>query len=811
MLRPRSSGAVRRLHRHGALTASSGLGRRLLVLCALVAAPTVLLGPALLPGRALLPADLLLQFEPWRSQVAFPPESNWDPLVWDGIAQYYPWRLFASESVRGGHFPLWNPYQFCGTPFLANGQSAVLYPLNLLFWALPVAWAFGLSAWLHLCLAGWFAYLFLRRIGARRFGALAGAVVWQTNSFFVAWLHLPTVICTASWLPLVLLLCERALVTGRGRFAVGAGLALALSYLGGHPQMFLFVVLMAAAYTLVRGLGQPARLRLGYRLFVLLSTGAVTGLVAGGLSAAQLLPTLDLMRIAHRAFVPGPQSYAAFLSHALPWPMLSGLLLPHPLGHPALGTYVGPENYAEYCCYIGIAALALAVWGASASRTWHARFFAAAALLALLVAAGTPLNWPLYHWLPGMPSAGGPARIVLLAVFSLSMLAGLGADAIASRCEQRGATRAVPALALVLILLGAGLGTWWFLVGPRFVPSEPNLWGESGETLRAAALIAAAFILSLGLCGRALRKAAQVAFVALLAADLLLAAQHHAHIVPREWVYAPQADPGPVDGRVLGNATRWPLKGFPDAVLPPNAAMVYHLRDAFGYDSLYLAHYRDFASLIQGADPSPPLNGNLLLARLGPVYGADMMGLAAVESVLSAVPIRWLQLDRAGAFLTYGNPYARPRAWVAGSAVSVPTHLEAFSALTRLGVMEDCVVITGPDEPAADLPAEPRPALIVRDLSPNAVSVGLPRGGGGYLFLADSYAPGWHAYAGGRELPVLVADVTFRAVPLPREAANVVLRYEPASFRVGGFLGLLSLAAVVCLLGWLAAARGSTR
>ena len=88
------------------------------------------------PGRALLPADLLVQFEPWRSQVANPPPARWDALVWDGIAQYYPWRFFAAESIRDGVLPLWNPHQFCGTPLLANGQSAVLYPLNAVFWVL---------------------------------------------------------------------------------------------------------------------------------------------------------------------------------------------------------------------------------------------------------------------------------------------------------------------------------------------------------------------------------------------------------------------------------------------------------------------------------------------------------------------------------------------------------------------------------------------------------------------------------------------------------------------------------------------------
>jgi hypothetical protein len=40
---------------------------------------------------------------------------------------------------RRGLIPLWNPHQFCGAPFIANGQSAFFYPPNWLFLALFVA------------------------------------------------------------------------------------------------------------------------------------------------------------------------------------------------------------------------------------------------------------------------------------------------------------------------------------------------------------------------------------------------------------------------------------------------------------------------------------------------------------------------------------------------------------------------------------------------------------------------------------------------------------------------------------------------
>jgi len=128
--------------------------------------------------------------------------------------------------------------------------------------------------------------------------------------------------------------------------------------------------------------------------------------------------------------------------------------------------------------------------------------------------------------------------------------------------------------------------------------------------------------------------------------------------------------------------------------------------------------------------------------------------------------------------------------------------------LTRLGGYEDFLVITGADEPPGEIVRGTNPTAQVRDVSPNEVVIELARGGGGYLFLADSCAPGWHAYsassAGSQpaELSIRVADVTFRAVEPPREAKSVAFRYQPAAFRVGLFLALATLAGLAIAFGF---------
>ncbi len=739
------------------------------------------------------------------------PRAHWDPLVWDAVAQYYPWRIFAARTLAAGVLPLWNPHQFCGTPFMANGQSAVFYPFNLIYLLLPVASAFGWSAWLHLACTGWFMYLFLRRTGVGRFGAIAGAVVWQGNAFFVAWIHLPTVLSTASWLPLVLLLTERAVKSGRGGPAVAAGVALALSYLGGHPQIFLFVCLMAAAYLTARVWSQSLDLPLVGRLGRLASVGVVIGLTGAGLAALQALPTWELLGIAHRSFTPGPESYRAFLSHSMPGMQLAGLIVPHAFGHPGLGNYVGRDNYAEFAGYVGVAALALALWAAFSSRTWHARYFAAALLVSFLVVLGTRLNWPLYHWVPGIASSGGPGRMVLLAVFAMGALAGLGVDELARR-STGGSRAALGGLGTAVIVVAVGYWAYLLRVKPGVMALHAGIGVRATwEGIQIGAVLVLSLCCALMLSRSKTRRMGQVALIALLAADLVLAARGHLHVSPQQWAYAALPFSAPTHGRILGNARDWPIDRFPIAVLPPNSATVYGLHDAFGYDSLYLARFRDFAAALQHGDPSPPLNGNMLLPRLGHTYGLDMMSLAAVETVLSPVPVRGLKMERAGAYYVYSNPYAWPRAWVAGSAVHVPTHGDAVAALAQLGPAGDRVIVTGMDELPGELAGEERPSARVRDTTPNEVAVELSGPGGGYLFLADAFAPGWRAYADAGQLPIRPAYVAFRTVSLPADATSAVFRYEPGSFRLGLFVSLLTAMAIAAACVYTPVRRGSWR
>ncbi|MCS6859459.1 MAG: hypothetical protein NZT92_03960, partial [Abditibacteriales bacterium] len=202
-----------------------------------------------------LPADLLLVMNPWRhyARELFPDfERVQNPLL-DVIQQYYPWRLYAVRALRAGEVPLWNPYAFCGMPFVANLQSAIFYPLNLLFFLTSVGRGFGFSALVHLFLAGTLTYLLLRHWQLRRAAALLGAVTFMFNGYFVAWMEFPTIsLWTGTWLPLILLLFDISLAQHRARWAAAAGVIVGVQFLGGHLNTSFYVLFGLTAYAAFR-------------------------------------------------------------------------------------------------------------------------------------------------------------------------------------------------------------------------------------------------------------------------------------------------------------------------------------------------------------------------------------------------------------------------------------------------------------------------------------------------------------------------------------------------------------------------------
>lgn len=755
---------------------------RVLPLLVLLLLPCLLLWRVVFLHEAFLPADLLRDVAPWRP-VSAPASVPWVPLQWDGIAEFYPWRLFAARTLHQGFLPLWDPYQFCGTPFVANSQSAVFYPLNLLFVLLPVPTAFGVSALLHLMLTGLLMYGFLRSpaLGLGRAAATLGAVVWQMSAWQAAWLVLPTFLCVSAWLPLALWRADRLAARPTAARGAALGVCLGVMLLGGHLQIALYCLLLVAAYGLFRAY-PVMRGNKALRLPVAGASLLAVALMAA-IAAPQALPTLELSHVSHRAGAPLTwSSYGGYTALATPAINLVTLFLPGFFGNPTQGTYWGigtnggPGAYMENACYIGILALLLAV--TAIALTWRGRlatrFFAITAIVALLMALGTPLDALLFFGLPGFAQSGSPGRILVVWTFCGATLAAIGLQGLQQRLDAVGKALgwSVGAFLLLLGLSLAGTVEWIARTAPAGT-LQANL-GHEGDLWRlpAGILLGAAAVFALRQRGTVSPRALAGLLVALAALDLLAVNLGFNRTAPVGSVYPVtpaiaflQQRAG--NGRIMPLNRSWSLFQPPAAVLPPNAALVYGLRDTQGYDSLLTRQYMDWAGRLDAGPPAPPENGNMVF--------------------------------------TYG--FASPQAAEAGAKYLVSLGpLPDGNAGVKLALQDGETYVY---ENAAALPRaralDNRGIVALNDIAPTRLQLTVEDSESSGVTVADQWYPGWRAWVNGQERPIYEEPEIFRTVCWPQaQTANrpvtITMRYLPTSFRLGLY-GLCAALGILCAIG----------
>ncbi|MBM3978713.1 MAG: hypothetical protein FJ304_00230 [Planctomycetes bacterium] len=722
----------------------------------------------------------------------------------DFLAEHLPAKLFLNREWRAtGALPLWNPYHFCGVPFVHDIQVGAFYPPNAVVYLVPGRAVGAALSWviaLHVLAAGIFAYLYARARGLGELGGVVAATGFMLSSKWMTHLLLAghTVTIGLAWLPLLLLAIERAVARRSARGAVCAGAVVALLGLGTHPQWAFYAVLFALVWTFPAGLAARKPW---------LACWAGAGAVAFLLGAVQVLPTLEAAQFSARS---GGLDAQGTLSVGIG--TLFALVGPS-------RAYSPPHSW-EMQGVFGLfwlgAACAAPLLGATRAR-WQ--FGVLCGLFAFALGGAV-----LVEWLPGFDLFRVPTRMLVVAAFPLAFLAGTSADAVA-----RAAWSADARLAL-----SRGFRRAVYFAG---LPTILGLAFSAGEVSREFVAYWLAALVSLPLFVRVLQQGrtsphARVALLgAILLADLVAPTARYVAVRPQAELHPTSplleylaARPEPV--RVLD----WDVgqNGADSSVLGTGApqALVRGVATPRGYNPLDVRHYREFLALILN-DPGPLRGNGPYTQQVIPNFevGNDtLFRLLAVTHRVAppgayAPPGEWKVLltdpaPPAPPPLAPGSPNplpphalteaapAPPRAWVVPRAAPLPEDMaDALAALKRADFART-VFLTNAASTAHAGPA-PGAARIV-EYRANRVTVELD-GSAGWLVLSDVWFPGWTCHIDGAEVPVERANHAFRAVPVPAGAKVAVFTFAPRSYRAGWWVSAAALALVLAFGAWCAA------
>ncbi|MBN1592487.1 MAG: YfhO family protein [Candidatus Coatesbacteria bacterium] len=405
-------------------------------------------------------------------------------FYYDTIMQNFPFGQFFAEGFRQFELRLWCPQIFSGFPLFAEGQAGALYPLFAPLLLLAPFWVvYKYTIALHSFLAALFMLLFLRQMKLKTQSCLFGAVAFGFSGFFVAQVSHANIIRGYCYLPAVLLAIEAFRIRGARRWWL-LPVIFGTFILGTHPYVAIYALIAVALwllFALLEKRNETTPRGVSWARWF----GAIGGIALGfGLAACQLIPSAELLEHASR----GEDVSLEFLTAgSLPIHNLFTFLLPNFFGTPATNCYWGPGEiglFAEFCCYVGVLTLLLAVVGLFCYRKGRVIYFG------VLLAAGTLLavgnQTPLYSILAKVPILNAtrtPSRFIYLAVFAFSALSAYGVEYLLSISQK---TRAKVCVSIFLAALIAGSG---LLVHQFAEPNIRSLEAESSQPEASRALV----------------------------------------------------------------------------------------------------------------------------------------------------------------------------------------------------------------------------------------------------------------------------------------------------------------------------------
>jgi hypothetical protein len=745
------------------------------------------------------------------------------PVFRDLLVLVIPLRGFARQALRSGSLPLWTDDLFFGAPFLADYQSAVLYPPSLLIYALPFPLGLSLFLAFHLAMAGWgmARYLEVRRgLGAGE--ALFGGVVFASGGFLVSLIPLTNQLEVAAWLPWLLLAGEELVASGARRWFFALLALVSLQALGGAPE-----ALVASLLLLVGASGLEARRAKAWARIPVLLAAVVLALF---LCAAQLLPTAEYAAATERA---RGLDYGAVTAESLAPRSLLQFLLPHAFtgGGPGFVPEGGVPLFWSF--YVGIAPITLA---ALALAVRPVGFWAGVLWLSLLLSLGpaTPIFPTLHHLMPRVAGAFRfPAKLFLPAHFALALLAARGLEHAAREARgRRGALVLAGAVALAGTIFAAlaascpqaALGLAGYALPSEIGEGAVDMLGAglSLIAVRGAVLaLLAGALLWQAARGRLTPRGLVLGLSLLTVADLVSIHRPLPSFAP--WrPLAEAARPGN-RGIAAGERIFHYCTGSPGC-LPPGASGIAPwsggLRPAEPVADQALA-------LAKASIPDLPM-----LYGVGAVAGSDGFATRDQQTffrVLAELPrdraIRLLAALGVGhlvgpdaiatpqgtRFEPTGPPWhyelvdRAPRTYFAERLFAAR---DIAAALARMAAADfrpgrDAVTIGERDPPENPVPGELRKLSVTAGRIEADVVMPAP----GLWVVGDTWFAGWRATVDGAATEVLRVNGVMRGIRIDGGAHHVEMRYVPRSFRTGCLISAVSAFVLIAAGGHALACR----
>ncbi len=683
---------------------------------------------------------------------------------------YFVYRTHTYREFQAGRFPLWMDCTFAGYPFQADPQSSLFYlptTANLLIHiglgqAEFSLYAYQLEALLHLLLASFLTYLFLRSEIKKRFPALMGSAIFAYSGYLTGYPPLQIAILEGGiWLPLVLWGLKGIASQPLRRHYVAFVFATVMSVMAGNPQTYLYVGYAAIAYYLYkvwrnRTPWVTALLRIG-----------ISGAFILGFCIVQLWPTLEYMGLSTRASIPFDESGSGF-----PLRDIVQILLPN------IVSLFNP-------LYFGILPLFLVSLAITNGKHRDRWFWVGLAAISFLFSFGKNLFGfeVAYLLAPGHSLMRSQERHAQLLSFGIAVLSAFGVDALLQlggaqlrqalhkyqRVAIYGTVAALLALITVVLAAEAQLGQIAALgLGNNF-------------SLLFLMLAATAILLTCMLRFPQAMQALLWAGLALIVIDLFSANRSVTATASYD-AFPPEAALTEI---VADDAAFFRVQD--DWRLPGHTACMAGLDENYGIASIKTDRIERFVNEVPEETQWDLLGIKYLVTWKGDLLREDGSQIAYERLYHDGADTYTYRLD------------AQPQpAWLVHDWAYVETQDAALESLstadfdpfTKAIIEDELVIPASLGAGSVEVVTRHTGKLVVN------VTSELPA----LLVVSQANYPGWQATVDGIDTDVYMANALLQSVPVPAGTSTVVLEYAPQTFWIGVWVALASLVLGIGLL-----------
>jgi len=738
---------------------------------------------------------------------------------------FYPTRYFVSQCVKEWCFPLWNPYIYFGFPFFGSLQHGLLNPLSIFMYILPFDIGFKLFIVGHFYLAGIFMYLLMRDWKVGKVASLIAAITYTFNGYLLS-IDIFTHLTSACWTPLIFLFYNKAINLHKFRYIVFTSISLAFQFFGEKPEILYATVIALTLFTIAKAVMQYRECKRIIYSFKNIFILSLVGVISIGLVLFQLLPFLEAVNYSYR-------QEGIIFHKATKWSLppleLLSLICPTSSGFVEfIWKFWGQIFFKSI--YFGIIQFFL-ILVTLYEKSRKNLFWFGIFLVGIVLSLGeyTPFYKILYKYLPFFSLERYPVKNFCLSIFAGSILAGFGFDYILKNIKVKKITPFIILFISNLFLIFIFL-IWHFNLGKIFVllklhyfiPSSlEELIEIEGKYLMIyknfffITIVSSLFNLLIILTRKLKINLGifAISSIIIITFDLFFFGLNLNPLVdPKLYHYKPpilkilkkehdyfrfMIEPKTLDYYYchLSGKTIFEITKILQSSLTPNLGLMHRIFEVDGYGFLILEDYiRFYKKLVFGKF----------------IVNPQLSNLSNVKYIISKIEIPALGLKLLYKEKNYGeevklyeNPNYLKRTFFVPKARIVKDRESILNILSSPKFHPEKEVILEEEVQNSELGISesrtPNPESRIISYQPNKVIIKTSCNQAGFLFLSDTYYPGWKAYIDGKLTKIYRANFLFRAIVLPKGNHQVEFVYSPLSFKIG----LLGTLTTISLLGFL--------